>query len=83
MPRMPYIAIRAFAVLALALSARAQQKKELVDSVNPNIGGIGELLSTTSPSVTLPYGMIRISPITTPGITDRYLEDKIYRELCA
>jgi len=26
----------------------------------------------------MPYGMMRISPITTPGITDRYLADKIY-----
>ncbi len=26
----------------------------------------------------MPYGTVRISPITTPGITDRYLADKIY-----
>jgi len=70
--------VRAFAVLALALSVSAQQNKEPVDYVNPNIGGIGQLLSATSPSVIMPYGMIRISPITTPGITDRYLADKIY-----
>jgi predicted alpha-1,2-mannosidase len=70
--------IQSIAVLALALSASAQQNKEPVDYVNPNIGGIGQLLSATSPSVTMPYGMMRISPITTPGITDRYLADKIY-----
>jgi len=70
--------VRAFAVLALALSVSAQQNKEPVDYVNPNIGGIGQLLSATSPSVIMPYGTMRISPITTPGITDRYLADKIY-----
>jgi len=78
MPRMPYISIRAFAVLALVLSASAQQNKEAVDYVNPNIGGIGQLLSATSPNVVVPYGIMRISPITTPGITDRYLADKIF-----
>jgi len=25
-----------------------------------------------------PYGMARLAAITTPGITDRYLADKIY-----
>ena len=76
--RVANTAIRAFAVLALALSASAQHNKEPVDYVNPNIGGIGQLLSATSPSVVMPYGMMRMSPITTPGITDRYLADKIY-----
>src|SRR5882724_3568082 len=70
--------VRAFAVLALALSVSAQQNKEPVDYVNPNIGGIGQLLSATSPSVIMPYGTMRLAPITTPGITDRYLADKIY-----
>jgi predicted alpha-1,2-mannosidase len=78
MPQMPTIPIRAFAVLALVLSASAQQNKEPVDYVNPNIGGIAQLLSATSPSVVMPYGMMRMSPITTPGISDRYLADKIY-----
>ena len=54
MPRLPYLSIRAFAVLALALSATAQQNKEPVDYVNPNIGGIGQLLSATSPNVIMP-----------------------------
>ena len=78
MPPLPCISIRAVAVLALVLGASAQQNKEPVDYVNPNIGGIGQLLSSTSPSVVMPYGMMRISPITTPGISDRYLADKIY-----
>jgi predicted alpha-1,2-mannosidase len=78
MTKMPSTSIRAIAVLALVLSAGAQQKKEPVDYVNPNIGGIGQLLSSTSPSVVMPYGMMHLSPITTPGISDRYLADKIY-----
>jgi hypothetical protein len=56
----------------------AQPKKELVDYVNPNIGGIGQLLTATSALVKLTAGMASVAPITTPGITDRYLADKIY-----
>ncbi|HWC00195.1 MAG TPA: hypothetical protein VG672_25980, partial [Bryobacteraceae bacterium] len=56
----------------------AQRAKEPVDEVNPNIGGIGHLLQPTSPLVQLPHGMARLAPVTTPGVTDRYLADKIY-----
>ena len=49
-----------------------------VDYVNPNIGAIGHLLKATTPDVQLPRGMIRLIPITTPGIRDIYLADKIY-----
>ena len=61
-----------------AFAAFAQQPKEPVDYVSPNIGGIGQLLTATIPYVQRPHGMARIAPITTPGITDRYLADKIY-----
>lgn len=54
------------------------QQKAPVDYVSPNIGGIGQLLTATIPYVQYPHGMARIAPITTPGITDRYLADKIY-----
>ena len=64
--------------LGLGVGGSAQQKKEPVDYVNPNIGGIGQLLTATSPTVKLPAGMAGAAPITTPGITDRYLADKIY-----
>ncbi len=71
-----------FAFLAIlgggALTALAQHQKEPVDYVSPNIGGIGQLLSATIPYVQRPHGMARLAPITTPGITDRYLADKIY-----
>lgn len=60
------------------LATSAQQSKEPVDYVSPNIGGIGQLLTATVPYVQYPHGMARLAPITTPGIMDRYLADKIY-----
>ncbi len=69
--------------MLLLVSCEVQQggEKSLVDYVDPNIGGIGQIghgLTSTSPTVSMPYGMMRISPITTPGINDKYLADKIY-----
>ncbi|HEX4136375.1 MAG TPA: GH92 family glycosyl hydrolase [Bryobacteraceae bacterium] len=61
-----------------ALTASGQQQKDPVDYVSPNIGTIGQLLTATVPYVQTPHGMARLAPITTPGITDRYLADKIY-----
>lgn len=61
-----------------AVAALVAQQKEPVDYVSPNIGGIGQLLTATIPYVQRPHGMARLAPIVTPGITDRYLADKIY-----
>lgn len=72
----PAILLALFALLPCTLVA--QQPKEPVDYVSPNIGGIGQLLTATIPYVQYPHGMARLAPITTPGITDRYLADKIY-----
>ena len=63
--------------LASSITGTAQRSKEPVDYVAPNIGSIGQLLTATLPTVQLPYGMAQLFPITTPGITDRYLADKI------
>ena len=64
---------------AMALvSAVALAEKQPVEYVDPNIGGIGQLLTATIPYVQWPHGMARLAPITTPGVTDRYLADKIY-----
>ena len=63
---------------SIACAAPAQQQKPPVDYVSPNIGGIGQLLTATVPYVQTPYGMARLAPVTTPGITDRFLADKIY-----
>jgi predicted alpha-1,2-mannosidase len=66
-------------VLGIGMAgAGAQTAKQPVDFVDPNIGGIGQLLTATVPYVQYPYGMARVAPVTTPGITDRYLADKIY-----
>lgn len=75
------IAVRLAWLATLAgatLAARAQQTKAPVDYVSPNIGGIGQLLTATIPYVQLPHGMARLAPVVTPGISDRYLADKIY-----
>jgi predicted alpha-1,2-mannosidase len=67
---------------AAAVPGKPQRKepveKEPVDYVNPNMGGIGQLLTATVPYVKLPYGTMSLAPITTPGIGDRYTADKIY-----
>lgn len=65
-------------LLQLPAAAPAQAAKEPVDYVNPNIGTIGILLTSTAPVVQVPHGMAQISPVTTPGIADRYLADKIF-----
>ena len=73
----------AMVVLAVSLNHTASgnsgaPQKDPVDYVSPNIGGIGQLLTATVPYVQYPHGMARLAPITTPGIIDRYLADKIY-----
>ncbi len=61
------------------LSAAARPARQPVDYVSPNIGTIGQLLyASTRPVVQYPHGMAMVAPITTPGIMDRYLADKIY-----
>ena len=64
--------------LGCAIGLEGQQTKAPVDYVSPNIGGIGQLLQPTVPYAQYPHGMMRVAPVTTPGITDRYLADKIY-----
>lgn len=53
-----------------------QTPKELVDYVDPNIGGIGHMLQPTLPVVQLPNCMIRIAPSKGTAL-DKYLADKI------
>jgi predicted alpha-1,2-mannosidase len=64
--------------LTVAAAAFGQKPRQLVDYVDTNIGGIGQMLQPTYPVVKMPYGLMSVVPITTPGITDRYLADKIY-----
>lgn len=46
--------------------------------VNTNIGTIGHLLTSTSPTVQSPHGSALLAPVFLPGMKDRYLSDKIY-----
>ncbi len=55
-----------------------ENPREPIDYVNPYIGSIGHLLTATTPDVQLPRGMVRLLPLTTPGIRDTYLADEIY-----
>lgn len=71
------LAALSFILLPLS-SFSSQQPTAPVDYVNPLIGGIGNLLNGLPPTVQLPHAMMRIAPVTTPGITDPYLADKIY-----
>jgi predicted alpha-1,2-mannosidase len=66
------------AILGGTMFAQGHPQKEPVDYVSPNIGTIGQLLTATIPYVQRPFGMARLAPVTTPGINDRYLADKIY-----
>jgi predicted alpha-1,2-mannosidase len=72
--REPFVVVFLGAIVCLSLVA--QQKKQPVDYVNPNIGGIGHLLTATLPTVQLPYGMMRIVPATLGGV-DRYLARRL------
>jgi predicted alpha-1,2-mannosidase len=49
-----------------------------VDYVDPNIGGIGHLLTSVSPEVQVPHGVVQVTPIGGPGVTDIYVAGKIY-----
>ena len=48
-----------------------------VDYVNPNIGGIAHLLTTLTPDVQQPHGMVTISPVVDATVTDVYLAPRI------
>ena len=54
------------------------QTKQPVDYVDPHIGSISHLLKSEPPTVQLPFGMMRLAPVTSPGISDSYLAQKIY-----
>jgi len=51
---------------------------DVTQYVDPNIGSVAPLLETKNPTVHRPHCMVRVFPITKPGLKDRYLSDKIY-----
>ena len=66
-----------FLWLALIL-LNACDSKDVSMYVDPNIGGVAPLLTTKNPTVHRPHSMVRVFPVTKPGLNDRYLSDKIY-----
>ncbi len=64
--------------ICLVLPVYPQEVTNLVDLVNPRIGGISHVLMPTFPTVHRPFGMIRFFPVTSPGISDSYLGGRIY-----
>lgn len=63
-------------LLLVALSSCKQ--KDVSMYVDPNIGSVAPLLTTKNPTVDRPHSMVRVFPITKPGLNDRFLSDKIY-----
>ncbi len=70
--------IRLFRFLFLAAVVSACTGEKVSRYVDPNIGGVSPLLTTKPPTVHRPNSMIRVFPVTKPGLGDRYLSDKIY-----
>jgi predicted alpha-1,2-mannosidase len=54
----------------------ACDNKDLGRYVDPHIGGVS-ILTTLPTTVDRPHSMVRVYPVTKPGL-DRYLSDKIY-----
>lgn len=65
-----------FLVLIIILSAC--NHPDVTQYVDPNIGSVAPLLETKNPTVHRPHCMVRVFPVTKPGLKDRYLSDKIY-----
>jgi predicted alpha-1,2-mannosidase len=65
-------------VLMLSVTFTACGKTDFTQYVDPNIGSVSTLLTTKNPTVHRPNSMVRVFPVTEPGLNDRYLSDKIY-----
>lgn len=80
MMRRRYVVQIITTILGLGFGACSQisQIQEHVDYVDPNIGGVGHVLQPTLPTVQLPNSMIRLAPLRTPEVLDKYLAPKIY-----
>ena len=65
-------------IIILLVLTLACSKTDITDYVDPNIGGVAPLLTTKTPTVHRPFSMARVFPVTKPGLSDRYLSDRIY-----
>jgi predicted alpha-1,2-mannosidase len=74
--------VAALCLSAAFVQAQSVPKKtisvDLVSSVDPTIGGIGKLLTSTPALIQLPHGMARVMPATDPGMLDWYVSDDFY-----
>ena len=69
--------MKKYMILLLLLGAACRQV-DFTGYVDPNIGGVSILLTTKKPTVHRPHSMVRVFPVTEPGLGDRYLSDRIY-----
>jgi predicted alpha-1,2-mannosidase len=65
-------------IIIISVLLTACSRTDNTNYVDPNIGGVAPLLTTKNPTVHRPHSMIRVFPVTKPGLSDRYLSDKIY-----
>jgi predicted alpha-1,2-mannosidase len=65
-------------ILILMVLVTGCKRSDNTPYVDPNIGSVATLLTTKNPTVHRPHSMIRVFPVTKPGLSDRYLSDKIY-----
>ena len=61
-----------------SLASKKTLVKQPVDYVDPNIGGIGHLLTSVQPFVQVPHGLVQIAPVVGADVTDYFLATKIY-----
>ena len=71
-------AICIISLILLTSFSLADSKKEPVDYVNTDIGGISILLKATRSVVQLPNDYPQVTPVHNPGITDNFVATKIY-----
>lgn len=65
-------------ILIISVAVTSCKNSDVTQYVDPNIGGVATLLTTKAPTVHRPHSMVRVFPVTKPGLSDRYLSDKIY-----
>ncbi|MCE5347875.1 MAG: GH92 family glycosyl hydrolase [Bacteroidales bacterium] len=69
--------LRGIIVSTIAMFAGCSST-DFTSYVDPNIGSVATLLTTKNPTVHRPHSMVRVFPVTRPGLNDRYLSDKIF-----
>lgn len=68
-----------YAILPIVvLTVASCNRSDVASYVDPNIGGVATLLTTKNPTVHRPHSMVRVFPVTKPGLSDRYLSDRIF-----